>query len=265
MAFKDSIRNTKVQSGTLLIVWLGQAGFLIKTPGGKTLAVDPYLTDSVYHLMKKDYGYGFKRMTAPLFEPGEVEIDYLFCSHEHGDHLDTEALPVLLSHTGTVLYGNEASIKVAVEAGACIDKTRIIKRDETADFDEFKLMIMAADHGELSKEAMGFVFDFEFVKIYYSGDTCYNKETLQKAIDLKPEVALLPINGAFGNLNAMEAAVLAADLNARLCIPHHFWTFPMHKGEKGDPMDAVEAFAKLAPHCELKLLTPGEILIYPYP
>ena len=265
MKFKAYLDGIKVKPESICIIWLGQAGFLFKTPGGKVIAIDPYLTDYVYRLFEKDYGYGFKRMAAPVFQPGDIDIDYLFSSHEHGDHLDVDALKVMLSDKRTALYANTESMKLVAEAGVPLDRIRIIRKDMTLDFDEFKLIITMADHGDLCKDAMGFIFDFGFVRIYYSGDTAYNKTVLQKGIDLKPQIALLPINGAFGNLNAEEAAMLANDLSAKVCLPHHFWTFPLHNGEKGSPMDAIELFPKLAPDCELKMFYPGEAYIYTAP
>ena len=249
--------------GSICIIWVGQAGFLIKMPSGKVIAIDPYLSDSVYELFREEYGYGFKRMTAPLFNPGDVIIDYLFVSHEHGDHLDTDAIEGLMAGGRTALYCNAESREIAVGKQVAQEKITVIEKDTIVDLDEFKVIITSADHGELCANALGFVFDFGFTRVYYSGDTAFNLEALGKAIDMKPEVALLPINGAFGNLNASEAARLAFALQACVCIPHHFWTFPLHAGSEGGPMDAIKSFPKEAPECRLVLLTPGEPFIYP--
>jgi L-ascorbate 6-phosphate lactonase len=262
MAFKAYLRDIKVEPDSLGIFWLGQAGFLIKTPAGKVIVVDPYLSDYVYKLLGKEHGYGFKRMTPPLFDPGDIKIDWLFASHEHGDHLDVDALQLLLKDGHTPLYTNTESARIISEAGAPKVSVHVLHKGEMHDFGEFKLIVTTADHGDLCPDALGFIFDFGFTRVYYSGDTAYNKKVLQQAIDLKPEVALLPINGAFGNLNAVEAAKLADDLGSRVCIPHHFWTFPLHNGEKGTPMDAIEAFPKFAPDCELVMRYPGEAYIY---
>ncbi len=235
---------------------------MLKTPGNKIIAIDPYLTDYVYKLLNKEYGYGFKRMTASVFKPGEIDIDYLFSSHEHGDHLDVDAILELLSNRSAMLYANAESKKIAVGTGVPQEKITLIKKDMAISFDEFELVVTAADHGEFCNDAMGFIFDFGFAKVYYSGDTCYNVKVLKKAIDLKPQVALLPINGAFGNLNAEDAAKLANLMQSKVCIPHHFWTFPLHKGEKGDPIDAIKAFPEYAPDCRLIMLSPGEAFMF---
>ncbi len=262
MAFKDTLHATQVASESLGVFWLGQAGFLFKTPGGKVIVVDPYLSDYVYKILGGEYGNGFKRMTAPLFDPGDIEIDYLFASHEHGDHLDVDALQLLLKDGKTPIYTNTESARIMTEAGAPKKSVHVLHKGETHDFGEFKLTITAADHGDLCPDALGFIFDFGFVRVYYSGDTAYTKTILQQAIDAQPEIVLLPINGAFGNLNAEQAAQFANDLSAKACMPHHFWTFPLHNGDKGSPMDAIEAFPKYAPGCELIMRYPGEAYIY---
>jgi len=43
---RDSIRRHKVDKGHVGLWWLGQMGFLIKTPQGALLSVDAYLTNS---------------------------------------------------------------------------------------------------------------------------------------------------------------------------------------------------------------------------
>jgi len=220
--------------------------------------IDPYLSDFVYESLKDDYGDGFRRVAAPLFEPEEIDADVLLCSHEHGDHLDLYALPGIMKNPAATCYTNAESCKLLAETDIDAKKVRTIKVGDEIDFGEFRLHVVPCDHGELTPEAMGFLLDFGFTKIYYSGDTAYNLPVLQTAINAKPSVALLPINGMFGNLGAEEAAKLSSDLRAKICVPHHFWTFPLHGG---DPMAAIEAFGRLAPDCKLMLSTPGKIEI----
>ena len=260
MNFVKYLDGLKVEKGTGAVIWLGQAGFAMKTAGGKLIGIDPFLTDYVEKAIPEE-GLAFRRMTAPLCDPDEIEFDYLFSSHEHEDHWDLDALPVFVACEKTDIFANADSIKKA--EGKDIDVTDIkeIKAGDILEFDEFKVICTKADHGPLAPNAMGFIFDFGFTKVYYSGDTCYNLDALKAAVDAKPEVALLPINGAFGNLNAADAARLSVDLGSKVCIPHHFWTFPMHKGEGGDPIDAIRCFPELAAGVELALMTPGKALI----
>ena len=40
-----NLRDARVPEGSVRIYWLGQAGFVFKTPAGKRIFLDPYLSD----------------------------------------------------------------------------------------------------------------------------------------------------------------------------------------------------------------------------
>ena len=256
--FAETVKNLEVEQGTAALIWLGQAGFMIKTAGGKIVVIDPYLTDYVYEAFKDEEGLGYKRVTAPLFEPGEIDIDILLCSHEHGDHLDIYAMPELLGNPGMVCYTNAQSIAELEKNSIDTSRVTAIAIGDSVDMGEFTLRVVDCDHGSSTPGAMGFILDFGFRKIYYSGDTSLNLQRLEEAVAQQPDVGLLPINGAFGNLDSVEAAKLAKELKLKVCVPHHFWTFPRHFG---DPMKAIETFPKYAPDCELAMMTPGTVYV----
>jgi L-ascorbate 6-phosphate lactonase len=261
MDFLDRLAGAKAGTGELILAWLGQAGFLLKTHKGEVILIDPYLSDYVNRILHKENGQGFRRMTAPLFDPEKISADILLCSHEHPDHLDIDSLPGLLKNPGLICYTNGPAIAEVKRNGLDVRRFRELKKKQVLQFTEFELAVTDCDHGDLAPEALGFILDFGFITVYYSGDTGYNKARLSGVLQRGIDVALLPINGAYGNLNAGEAAGLAADLRAKLCIPHHFWTFPAHDAPLGNPAAALEAFPKSAPRCNLRLATPGGLLI----
>jgi len=261
MSFSESIAKAKPGKEEIAIVWLGQAGFLFKTTGGQIILLDPYLTDYTNRVLKKDHGQSFRRMCPAIFQPGELEADILICSHEHEDHLDMDAIPVMLKDKKLRCFTSITAKEKLNAAGIDGERFIVLKKNEAVELSEFSLLPLDCDHGEAAPEALGLLLDFGFTSIYYSGDTSYTKSRLAGAMAKKPVVSLLPINGAFGNLNAEEAAKFAADLETKLCIPHHFWTFPAHAGPRGTPKDALEFFPKYAPKCILNLATPGEIMI----
>jgi len=86
--------------GELVVSWLGQAGFLMEF-GGLRLIVDAYLSDS---LARKYAGKEFPhiRMTPPPVVPGAMrDIDYVFASHGHTDHLDPDSVgPIHTANPG---------------------------------------------------------------------------------------------------------------------------------------------------------------------
>ena len=85
MRFSKYIETVNVPENKVAVFWLGQAGFALKTHGGKLIAIDPYLTNYVRESIPEE-GDAFKRLTAPLFDPDEIAFDILLSSHEHGDH-----------------------------------------------------------------------------------------------------------------------------------------------------------------------------------
>ncbi len=258
MAFRERFNDWKVPEGKLGVVWLGQAGFMFKLGNGKVIMLDPYLTDYTFKAIGEA---GFIRMTAPLFDPEDIHADYLLSSHEHQDHLDLDALPVLATPE-TKVFANSDSIKMVKDAGINVADLTQLEAGDCVKTDDFTLYATKADHGALAPRAMGFMLDFGFVKVYYSGDTCLNREVLKPSIDMHPELALLPINGAYGNLNAVDASLLARDMKCKYCIPHHFWTFPAHNAPMGDPSTALRYFPEIAPDCRLDLVSPGQLLLY---
>lgn len=61
--------------GELMICWLGQAGYLLKDSCGRTLAVDPYLTNCGEQIR------GFKRLSPILLQPENFAPDYYVITH----------------------------------------------------------------------------------------------------------------------------------------------------------------------------------------
>ena len=195
-------------------------------------------------------------------EPGRINPDIFLSSHEHADHLDIDAIPEMLEGAAARGYVNEPSMKELRKNDIQTEKFSVIYKGDEIDFKEFKLIVTDCDHGETCPEALGFYLDFGFLTLYYSGDTCLNAGRLSRVIEKGADVALLPVNGAYGNLNAGEAAKYAGLLGAKVCVPMHFWTFPAHEDVGGTPGDAIREFPVHAPNCHLYLATPGEMMIF---
>jgi L-ascorbate 6-phosphate lactonase len=83
------IDKDRIEPECLGIYWLAQAGFAFKTSAGKIVYIDPYLSDLVERVA------GFKRMMPCPITAEEVVADLVVCTHEHPDHLDTDALPII--------------------------------------------------------------------------------------------------------------------------------------------------------------------------
>ena len=83
------IAAAEVPPGSARMWWLGQAGFAFKSHSGTTVYADPYLSDAVERLA------GFKRLSLAPLAPEDVRADLVVLTHEHEDHLDPAALPLI--------------------------------------------------------------------------------------------------------------------------------------------------------------------------
>jgi L-ascorbate 6-phosphate lactonase len=120
---------------------------------------------------------------------------------------------------------------------------------------DLTVLCAKADHGELSPDALALTLDFGGTSVMFTGDTAFNIDLLQPLIDLRPDVLIPCINGAFCNMNAIEAAELTAIVRPKLAIPCHFWMF---KEQNGDPEAYFQACKELCPSVDVRFLTPGE-------
>ena len=251
MNFIKRVKETEVKRGEAAVFWLGQAGFLIKTAEGKQIAIDPYFSDCVLRIEKLQ---GFKRIMPPPCEASELDLDILLISHEHNDHFDVDSVRELVKEK-TAVYTNSVVADQMLNMGFARDQVHVLTKGQWEELGELRLLPVDCDHGQLAPEALGFILDFGFGKVYYAGDTALTPERLQVPMEMQPEVAILPVNGAFGNLNGLEASKYAGLLKCKVCIPCHFWTFPLHHG---DPQQLIDHIEEDAPGCELALLCQGE-------
>lgn len=249
----QNIMKKKVEPGSLAIFWLGQAGFVFKTVKGEIVYIDPYLTDCVERL------HGFKRLMPAVIEPLEVRANFIIITHLHEDHLDIDALPEIAKRSEIKFIGPSECMKKCYRLGIGKDHLIKIVEGDKRDLNDTGLLAVYANHGELAPEAIGVILDFQFVRVYVTGDTSYSPQKMTKAISMKPEIIIPVINGKFGNMNPEEAALLVRDVQARVAIPCHFWTFAEHDG---DPASFVKACREKAPEVKVVLLKQGECYTY---
>ncbi|MDR3552912.1 MAG: MBL fold metallo-hydrolase [Clostridia bacterium] len=242
-------QSQNAAKGGIAITWLGQAGFLVKNNSGFLFAIDVYLTDSCERIA------GFKRLNAYSIKPEELHPDLLLASHNHPDHLDEDAVPTIMSGARTKFVGPTSTVEACLKLG--VDKSRIheIAKGQKYIFGDSTVEAVYADHGDLAPDAIGFLIETGGTKIFFTGDTAYRPDKIAEAVAFAPDIIILPINGAYGNLNEEEAAKLANDVHAKVAIPCHFWTFREHGG---DPQKFADAMPKFAPECKPLFMRQGE-------
>lgn len=251
------IKATVVPEGSAAIWWLAQAGFVFKSSAGDVIYLDPYLSDVVEKLA------GFKRLSAAPIDAQDVQADWLVSSHEHPDHLDTDALPIIASNNPKCRFAGSLDCEPEYpRMGISADRVLLMECCKKYTLGEVDLYTGKADHGEYSPYALSFVFDFGRVKVMSTGDTCLNWDYIQPMIDMKPDIVLPCINGSFGNLNAKDAAEIVGKAQPRATVPCHFWMFKEHHVvPDGDPDTFCRACEAACPSAEVKLMSPGEGMI----
>lgn len=247
----EEIAQSRVPAGAVRLWWLGQAGFAFKTHAGRIVYVDPCLSDAVERL------HGFKRLSLSPIAPEDARADLVVISHEHTDHLDPDTLPHMLRNNPDCLFAAPAGCEAKLrKAGVKAKQWMKLKLGREFDSCGIALRAVPADHGDFSQTALSILLGLDGVNVLYTGDTSWRPELLKPLIGLGVDVLLPCINGVFGNMNHVDAAMLAKQAAPRIAIPCHFWTFAEQGA--GDPAGFVHACANLAPKVKALLLRPGE-------
>ena len=255
---------TSLAEGEVAVVYLGGAGFSLSA-GGHTLLCDPYLSDSVDRALKKPE---WTRLYAPPFSPQELSfVDAVCVSHDHLDHADPDTIaPMSAARRGIKFvcgrsiaekvreYGAENVVPLSCGVRYVLDGVTVTAIP--AAHEQVKL----DSHGD--PEACGFIFDFGGVRVYHSGDSLVYRSLPERVANV--DVMLLPVNGngffrraddIVGNMDAYDAARLAALCRTRLLVPMHF---DLYRGNFV-PAEAVKAIiSAAAPTLRFELPVPGE-------
>lgn len=215
----------KVKPGELGILWLGQGGFAFKTSENKVAIVDPLLSFSA----SKD-GMTYIHSHFPV-DPNNTKVDYVFCTHMHGDHTDEETLTSLWkANPEANFYGPVESYDCFQRIGISKKRASVVSLDSIIDLDGIRVRSVYAEC--TSKEKIthyGYFFDFGPFRIYITGDTKVGLEDylnkIKWTVVKKPDVLIVCINRGFSNLGPEDAARLASLVSPEIIIPMHYDCF----------------------------------------
>jgi len=247
------INEARVEPGTLKLWWLGQAGFAFKTVSGLVVYVDPYLSDSAKRL------HGFRRLSLTPLEAEETKVDLVVLTHEHTDHLDPDALPVIAAKNPNCVFAAPSGCNDGLDtAGIAAKRRLLLEPGKSVAFRGVTVHGTPADHLPHSPTALALALDLEGVKVMVSGDSSWRPDFFAPLYRLGLDVVIPCINGGFGNMGHTDAARLVGEAGAPIAIPCHFWTFAEQGA--GDPMGFLNACLREAPKVQAMLLEPGECL-----
>jgi L-ascorbate 6-phosphate lactonase len=252
----QTIAERKVNAGELAIYWLCQAGFAFKSHSGDIVYIDPYFSDVVERLI------GFKRMMPCPMQAEDADANLIVCTHEHLDHMDVDALPLLARNPKTEFAGPVECIKEFRKLGIPEKRCHLLEEGKSLTHGGVEIHAVYADHGELAPDALGIVLNFGGIKVYHTGDTAFRPDEFSPVVKMRPDVLIPCINGAYGNMNAEEAAMMTRLVNPQVVIPSHFWMFVEQNGQ---PAVFLERCKELAPNPHAVLMKPGEELLFKKP
>jgi L-ascorbate metabolism protein UlaG (beta-lactamase superfamily) len=235
------VDNLSNQPSGIELYWLGQAGFLVQTPRIRFL-IDAYLSD---RLAEKYQGQIFShvRLVEPPIAIAEIPaLDFVFCTHHHGDHLDIPTiLEVAHKFPDTRFIVPAASELEVGRAGLRTEQIiwaeadREIQLTETLTVTPVKAAHEGFEYDQLGRHRfLGYLIQVEAGLIYHSGDTICYPGLMEKLAEFGPQLALLPVNGRRpelreknipGNFTLAEAIQLCVDARIPSLIAHHFGMF----------------------------------------
>ena len=168
-----AIRILSASQGKTHLFSAGQAGFILKSKSGQTLAWDLYLSECGERLEGND---GFKRLLPKLLYPEEVCFDVVVASHFHFDHFDPDAMPALVSngHTKLLAATDCADLVRQLRMESC--DVSFVKPGDLVRAGDFSIRFVNCDHGTLAPEAVGAVITVDGKRIFFAGDTCLSHD-----------------------------------------------------------------------------------------
>jgi L-ascorbate metabolism protein UlaG (beta-lactamase superfamily) len=204
--------------------WYGHSCFEVRTPGGKTILIDPFLANP----------------RSPLTHDSIERCDLMLVTHGHFDHMgDAVAIASRLRPVWPCMH--EMSLWLARRLPGGADAAVGMNKGGTFETGGIKVTMTHADHsagdwnpgGETTLylgDPVGLVIELENgFRFYFAGDTtAFGDMALIREL-YAPQLAFLPIGGHF-TMGPREAALAAGLLGVEDVVPIHYGTFPILTG-----------------------------------
>ena len=249
-SLKTDLHN--LNSNEDVLVWFGHSSYFIQLDGKKIL-VDPVFSGNASPIpdsMKSFAG-------SDVYTPNDIpEIDYLFITHDHWDHLDYKTIIQLQPKIKQIITGLGTELHL-IHWG--FDSTIIIEKDWYEEIilqEGFVVNTLPARHfsgrGLLNRQQslwMSFAFKTPTMNIFIGGDSGYDihfKEIGEQfgAFDLVIlECGQYNKNWRYIHSMPQEVVEAAKDLKAKKLLPVHWAKFPLAQHDWDEPIIKVTEYA----------------------
>lgn len=227
--------HAQTASGKTEILWLGQAAFRIKSPGGKIIVIDPWITGG------PKAPAAFKTNLSAL-----GKVDVLLVTHAHVDHIGDA--PALAKLNNTKLFGPADMITPLVTLGVLPAELthRFNKSGQVRPAEGIKVTAVAAEHSSLylwrnpatekneshpAGEAVGYIIELENgFKIWHMGDTGLFGDMKFISEYYKPDLVMAPIGGNFTMGPEDAAFAMNTWIKPKMVLPMHYNSNPLAPG-----------------------------------
>jgi L-ascorbate metabolism protein UlaG (beta-lactamase superfamily) len=203
------------------VTWLGHACFLIESPKGVRIAIDPWIGNNAKFPTGFDWG----------------RLDVIAATHGHFDHFGEDGIALARKTGATVV----AIFELALHCGANgVEKVAGMNKGGSQKVSGVEFRMVNAIHSSgtsgagretnFPSDPCGYVMTFEDgFRIYHAGDTGVFADMALYGELYEPDLALLPI-GDFYTMGPREAAKACQLLSVPRVIPMHWGTSPALPG-----------------------------------
>ena len=207
------------------VTWLGHAAFLIESPKGARIAIDPWIGNNPKFPKGFDWG----------------RLDVIAATHGHFDHFGDDGITLAKQTGATVVAVFELALHCEANG---VEKVSGMNKGGSQKVAGIEFRMVNAIHSSgtsgAGKEAnfpadpCGYVMTFEDgYRISHAGDTNVFADMALYGELYEPDLALLPI-GDFYTMGPREAAKACQLLSVPRVVPMHWGTFPILPGTPDD-------------------------------